>query len=200
MPRPADPERRRAVTDAVIEQLTRTGAAHFTLRGIAEGIGQSTRVLTHHFADKKALLTAVLARMDELQHAALRATPGWDDPSVPVGDIVRASWRRHLSPEELPLTGLILEIEGLAAAGRLPADPGFVRGRAEFVADCLRLRGLPPEAARVRATLLNAAYSGLETDLLVTGDRPRAEAALEELCAWIDAPEGENVTRPSRPG
>ncbi|WP_017573143.1 TetR/AcrR family transcriptional regulator [Nocardiopsis halotolerans] len=187
MPRPADPERRRAVVDAVIDQLARTGVAGFTLRGVARGLGQSTRVLTHHFADKEALLTAVLERLDERQHAALRDTPGWDDPSVPVSAVVRDSWRRHLGPER-ETTRLILEIEGLTAAGRLPARAGFVRGRAEFVADCLRLRGLPAEEALARATLLNAAYSGLEADHLGTGDRDRVEAALDALCAWIDAP------------
>lgn len=186
MARPTDPARRRAVLDSVVQQLASSGAAGSTLRGIAEGMGRSTRVLTHHFADKEALLTAVLAHLDEHQHAALRATPGWDDPSVPVSTIVRDSWRRHLSESELPMTRLVLEIEGLAAAGRLPVDPGFVRGRAEFVADCLRVRGAPPHTALTGATLLNAAYSGLETDLLVTGDRDRAESGLEALCTWVD--------------
>lgn len=187
MARPPDPGRRRAVLDAVIAQLTLSGVSGFTLRGLAQGLGQSTRVLTHHFADRDALLAAVLERLDELQHAALRATPGWDDPSVPVGAIVRDSWRRHLGPE-LPMTRLLLEIEGLAASGRLPADSGFVRGRAAFVASCLRLRGVPDAEALTRATLLNAAYSGLETDCLTTGDRERADAALEALCAWVDRP------------
>ena len=185
--RPADPARRRAVLDSVVEQLTRSGVTGSTLRSIAQGMGRSTRVLTHHFADKEALLSAVLSHLDERQHTALRATPGWDDPSVPVSAIVRDSWRRHLSEEELPMTRLVLEIEGLAAAGRLPLDPGFVRGRAEFVADCLRVRGASARAALTGATLLNAAYSGLETDLLVTGDRERAESGLDALCTWVDA-------------
>lgn len=84
------------------------------------------------------------------------------------------------------MTRLVLEIEGLAAAGRLPVGPGFVRGRAQFVADCLRVRGASPKAALTGATLLNAAYSGLETDLLVTGDHERVEAGLEALCTWVD--------------
>jgi MFS family permease len=90
-------------------------------------------VLTHHFADKDALLNAVLARLDEQQHAALAATPGWTDPSVGIGTIVADAWRRHLSEEELPRTRLVHEIEGLAAAGRLTGHvPAFVTGRAEF--------------------------------------------------------------------
>ena len=50
------------------------------------------------------------------------------------------------TPEELPMTRLIREIEGLAAAGRLPLPgAGFVRGRAEFVASCLMRRGMSGE-------------------------------------------------------
>ncbi|MEU2512075.1 TetR/AcrR family transcriptional regulator [Streptomyces syringium] len=188
MPRPASPERRREVTDAAIEQLAATGIGNFSLRTLAEGIGQSTRVLTHHFADKNALLTAVLLRLDERQHAALRSTPGWNDPDVEVGAIVRSAWDRTLDPDEIAMTRLIREIEGLAAAGRLPLPgAGFVRGRAEFVASCLMRRGMPENSALTTATLLNSAFSGLQGDYLITGDRERTETALHELCAWIDS-------------
>ena len=187
MARKADPARRREVLDAVIEQLAHTGISGFTLRGLAQGLGQSTRVLTHHFADREDLLSAVLARLDERQHRSLLATRGWEDPAAPVSDIVRDAWRRNLG-EELPMTRLIREIEGLAASGHLPsASAGFVRGRAEFVASCLTLRRVPADRALTLATLLNSAFSGLETDYLVTGDRGRAEAGLDLLCDWIDA-------------
>ncbi|GAB3733703.1 TetR/AcrR family transcriptional regulator [Nocardiopsis nanhaiensis] len=187
MPRKADPARRREVLDAVIEQLAHTGIAGFTLRGLAQGLGQSTRVLTHHFTDREDLLTAVLARLDERQHRALRATEGWADPAVPVSDVVRDAWRRNLE-DEPHMTRLIREIEGLAAAGRLPAPSAdFVRGRAEFVASCLSLRGAPADQALTLATLLNSAFSGLEADYLATGDRDRTEAALDRLCAWVDS-------------
>lgn len=188
MARKADPARRREVLDGVIEQLAHTGISGFTLRGLAQGLGQSTRVLTHHFADREDLLSAVLARLDERQHRSLLATRGWEDPTVPVSDIVREAWQRNLGDEELPMTRLIREIEGLAAAGRLPAaSAGFVRGRAEFVASCLTLRGVPADRALTLATLLNSAFSGLETDYLVTGDRGRGETGLDLLCAWIDS-------------
>ncbi|GLF96864.1 TetR/AcrR family transcriptional regulator [Streptomyces yaizuensis] len=187
MPRTANPERRREVLDAVIAQLAETGIGSFTFRGLADALGQSTRVLTHHFADKGALLTAVLRRLDERQHEALRSTEGWEDPSVSVSSLVRSAWRRNLGPGERAMTRLIREIEGLAAAGRLPVpEPAFVRGRAEFVASCLVRRGLSERDALLKATLLNAAFSGLQGDYLATGDAERAEGALDDLCAWID--------------
>ncbi|GFE14970.1 hypothetical protein Sgleb_30170 [Streptomyces glebosus] len=188
MARPRDPHRRTEILDAVIGHLAETGIAHLSLRPLAQALGHSTRVLTHHFADKDALLTAVLRRLDEIQHRQLRATEGWDDTTRGIGALVRDSWRRHLEPENIGATRLIHEIEGLAAAGRLGGRvPAFLADRAEFVAGALRTRGLAPAAARVRATFLNSAYAGLQTDFLVTGDRARTEAALAELCALADS-------------
>ena len=185
MARTADPARRVELIDAIIVELAETGLATFSLRTLAAALGRSTRVLTHHFADKDALLAAVLARLDEQQHEALRSTPGWADPAVGIGSIVADAWRRHLSAAELPRTRLIHEIEGLAAAGRL-AVPGFVSGRATFVARALELRGLAPADALTKATLLNNAYAGLQADHLTTGEATRTEAALAELCALAD--------------
>ncbi|MBM4794074.1 TetR/AcrR family transcriptional regulator [Streptomyces sioyaensis] len=188
MARPRDPHRRTEILDAVIGHLAETGIAQLSLRPLAQALGHSTRVLTHHFTDKDALLTAVLQRLDEIQHGQLRATEGWEDTTRGVGAIVRDSWRRHLEPENIGATRLLHEIEGLAAAGRLGGRvPAFLADRAEFVAGALQARGLAPAAARVRATFLNSAYAGLRTDFLVTGDRERTEAALAELCALADS-------------
>ncbi|MGW1974564.1 TetR/AcrR family transcriptional regulator [Streptomyces sp. NPDC001889] len=202
MARPINPDRRREVLDATIGHLARTGISRFTLRGIAEALGQSTRVLTHHFADKRELLSAVMVRLDERQHEELRSTTGWADADVPVSRVVRSAWARNLSTAERSMTSLIREIEGLAAAGRLPGSAvDFVRGRSEFVASCLTLRGMSGADALVTATLLNSAFAGLQTDYLTTGDRERAEAALDELCLWLDARcRGANSPSVSRKG
>jgi hypothetical protein len=55
------------------------------------------------------------------------------------------------------------------------------------VAKALIARGLDPAEARVKATCLNSAYGGLQTDFLTTGDRERVETALNELCALADS-------------
>ncbi|OLF06365.1 TetR family transcriptional regulator [Actinophytocola xinjiangensis] len=188
MARTADPARRVELVDEIIDRLAESGLASFSLRTLAAALGRSTRVLTHHFADKEALLLAVLERLDERQHQALAATPGWDDPAVGIGSIVAAAWDRHLDPAELARTRLVQEIEGLAAAGRLAGHvPAFVAGRARFVADALVRRGLDPDDALTRATLLNNAYAGLQADRLTTGDQQRTGAALEMLCALADS-------------
>ncbi|MEV3926568.1 TetR/AcrR family transcriptional regulator [Actinomadura coerulea] len=188
MLRPRDPHRRTEILDAVLDHLAEHGMSGLSMRPIAQALGQSTRVLTHHFADKDALLAALLRRLDEVQHDQLHATEGWDDTARGIGAVVRDSWDRHLAPENIARTRLVLEIEGLAAAGRLgDRVPAFLAERADFVAGALTARGLALGPARVKATFLNGAYSGLQADFLTTGDRERVEAALEELCALADS-------------
>lgn len=188
MARPRVPHRRTEILDAVLDYLAENGMGGLSLRPIAQALGQSTRVLTHHFADKDALLAALLKRLDEVQHEQLHATEGWDDTGRGIGAIVRDSWRRHLKAENVAHTRLVREIEGLAAAGRLgDRVPLWLTERAEFVAGALVARGLDPAEARRKATFLNSAYSGLQADFLATGDERRVEAALEDLCALADS-------------
>ncbi|WP_308210226.1 TetR family transcriptional regulator [Actinomadura madurae] len=101
MARPRDPRRRVEILDAVLDHLAEHGMSGLSMRPIAQALGQSTRVLTHHFADKDALLAALLKRLDEIQHEQLHATEGWDDTdrgsarsSAPPGT---ATWRRRTS-------------------------------------------------------------------------------------------------------
>ncbi|XVQ08179.1 TetR family transcriptional regulator [Spirillospora sp. CA-255316] len=187
MARPADPGRRTELLDAIVGYLAENGIAQLSLRPLAKALGHSTYVLTHHFATKNDLITAVLAHLDRRQKDRLRALPGREEGRS-LGAVVRASWEWHLA-EDLPLTRLLHEIEGLSAAGRLsgPYVPRMLGDRAGFVAEVLRAHGVPEEAARGHATLLNAAYAGLQIDYLTTGDRERVEEALEELVTLADS-------------
>ncbi|MFD9950336.1 TetR/AcrR family transcriptional regulator [Nonomuraea sp. NPDC059023] len=188
MARPRDPRRRVELLDAIIGHLATHGVAGLSLRPLAKALGQSTSVLTHHFATKDELITAVLTRLDQRQRDRLQALPGWEEGRS-LGAVIRASWDWHLSGDNLPLIRLLHEIEGLAAAGRLtgPYVPTMLSDRAEFVAEALRAHGVSDEDARANATLLNAAYAGLQLDYLTTGDTKRVETALDRLVKLADA-------------
>lgn len=188
VPRQADPARPVEVIDAAIHHASEVGFSQFTLRGVAEALSQTTRVVTHHFSDKLELTKAMLDRLDEREQSSLKADTAWSNSDVPVSEVVTASWQRTLSRDELPYTRLIHEIEGLGAAGRSPVPVGgFLANRAAFVATCLEIRGVPPDEALVLATMLNSAYTGLQIDFLSTGDHARTKPALARLCNWIDA-------------
>ncbi|SDK05784.1 TetR/AcrR family transcriptional regulator [Nonomuraea jiangxiensis] len=189
MARPRDPQRREELLDAIVGYLAEHGIAQLSLRPLAKALGHSTYVLTHHFASKDELISAILAHLDQRQRGRVGALPGpGTSGGLSLGDVVRASWAWHLS-EDLPIVRLLHEIEGLSAAGRLsgPYVPKMLGDRAEFVADVLRAHGVPEEAALRKATLLNAAYAGLQIDYLTTGDKERVEAALDELAGTADS-------------
>ncbi|WP_067821358.1 TetR/AcrR family transcriptional regulator [Actinomadura kijaniata] len=186
MARPRDPHRRDELLDATVDYLATNGLSTLSMRPLAEHLGHSTRVLTHHFADKSELLTAVLTRLDEQQRQRLRALPGWDGERG-MGDIIRATWRWQLAEENLPFTRLVHEIEGLAAGGRLHGQvTRLLADRIAFVAAAFRARGVPENAALRYATLQNATFAGLQLDYLNTGDRERAEAGIEWLADQAD--------------
>ncbi|TDB94985.1 TetR/AcrR family transcriptional regulator [Actinomadura sp. 7K534] len=187
MARPRDPQRRTRLLDAIVDYLAEHGIAQLSMRPLAQALGHSTYVLTHHFATKDELVSAVLEHLDRRQKSRLEALPDPPDGDG-LGAVVRASWAWHLA-EDLPMVRLLHEIEGLSAAGRLtgPYVSKMLGDRAEYVADVLRAHGVPEEVAIRNATLLNAAYTGLQIDYLTTGDEARVEAALEELAALADS-------------
>ncbi|MFC7720039.1 TetR/AcrR family transcriptional regulator [Nonomuraea recticatena] len=114
MARTADPRRRAELLDSIVDYLADHGLSTLSMRPLAEHLGKSTRVLTHHFADKDELLSATMERLDARHRAWLRELPGWQgDDSV--GTIVRRTWDWQLREDNLPVARLIREIEGLAA-------------------------------------------------------------------------------------
>ncbi|WP_369227946.1 hypothetical protein AB5J52_47510 [Streptomyces sp. R39] len=56
------------------------------------------------------------------------------------------------------------------------------------MADRLITDGRPPEDASTLATLLLAQVRGLQLDLLVSGDRARADRAIEFAARLLDRP------------
>ncbi|MFG3439777.1 hypothetical protein ACGF0J_21240 [Nonomuraea sp. NPDC047897] len=75
-------------------------------------------------------------RLDERHRAWLRALPGWDG-SGSVGAIIRRTWDWQLREENLPIARLVLEIEGLAAGGRLVGHVPRLRADRERVETAL---------------------------------------------------------------
>ncbi|MEV4834798.1 TetR/AcrR family transcriptional regulator [Nonomuraea sp. NPDC049486] len=186
MARTADPARRDELLDRIVDYLAERGLSTLSMRPLAEHLGKSTRVLTHHFEDKEELLSATMRRLDERHRAWLRSLPGWDG-SDSVGTIVRRTWEFQLREDNLPIARLIHEIEGLAAGGRLTGlVPELLADRSAFVASLLRDRGVPERDALRISTLVNSAYTGLQLDVLTTGERERVDEALHQLADLVD--------------
>ncbi|MFZ0230145.1 MAG: helix-turn-helix domain-containing protein, partial [Mycobacterium sp.] len=60
MARTPDPQRRRQLLDALVDEFATGGVGGRSLREVAEAVGTSHRMLLHHFGSKEDLLVAIV--------------------------------------------------------------------------------------------------------------------------------------------
>ncbi|MDF0529514.1 TetR/AcrR family transcriptional regulator [Tsukamurella sp. 8F] len=160
------------------------GLSDLSLRPLAAGIGSSPRVLLFLFGSKEGVIRRLLvrARQDELESLAGLEVSG-DLPET-----VERVWTWLADPAHEPVLRLWAEAYGRSVSG----DGPWGDFAATTVADWLDLlaraqpaaqRATPgAEAAR---TLALAVLRGALLDLLATGDRPRADAAVAAFLVGI---------------
>ncbi len=99
---PAD--RRRALIEAALRSLARSGAEGLSIRAIAAEAGVSVGLINHHFPGRMALIAEAFrhlhARLSEAVQAAVAAVP--DDPAARLKAYVRANFSPpNLDPDLL---------------------------------------------------------------------------------------------------
>lgn len=168
--------RTRLVHDAV-EHFGRQGIGDTSLRGIAEALGTSHRMLIYHFGSREGLLAEVTREVEERQRTLMLASYTADRPTL---EAAAEYWRQTV--EAVRTYGpLFFELAAHATQGREHAQ----RLREELVAawippatELCRALGIPEDRAPAHARLALGAARGLLLDLLLTGDEePVAEAA-----------------------
>ena len=184
---------------AAIEYVAEHGVADLSLRGLAAAIGTSHRMLIYHFGSKEGLLIAVVRAVEEQQRAQLAALDV-GAPSSP-GDVVRRMWRHISDPSLWPNERLFFEMYGQALQGGPHAVEfldGIVESWLEPIAAIRVQQGVPPNVARAQARVDLAVTRGLLLDLLATGDRAGADAAMQQFSALYDAWSTTSASRVSR--
>jgi AcrR family transcriptional regulator len=169
-----------ALLRAAIGHLAEHGLGGATLRGIASAIGTSHRMLIYHFGSRDGLLLAIVRSVEEEQRAAMAELAA--DESASVAELARRMWERVADPRLHPHERLFFELYGRALQGDPGAAPMLqwvVPAWVDQLTELLVARGLPPEEARATARLGLATVRGLLLDLLATGDRAEADAAVE---------------------
>jgi AcrR family transcriptional regulator len=174
---------------AALDYVVANGVSGLTLRGLADAIGTSHRMLIYHFGSKEGLLVTVIRAVEAAQRqffAELTAS----DPNLSAGDGIRQMWRHFTDPSLGPHERLFFEVYGQALQGR-PGTAGLlddiVDAWVEPVAAYAVERGVPAHTARADARLGIAVTRGLLLDLLATGDRQAVDAALERYIAQYEA-------------
>jgi AcrR family transcriptional regulator len=165
---------------SAIAHLAEHGLGGATLRSIASAIGTSHRMLIYHFGSRDGLLLAIVRRVEEEQRAAMAQLAA--DAGASTADLSRRMWERVADPRLHPHERLFFELYGRALQG----DPGavpmltwVVPAWIEQLTALLVDRGIPADEARATARLGLATVRGLLLDLLATGDRAGADAAVE---------------------
>ena len=172
----------------VLDCAARDGLADRSLREIAAGVGTSHRMLLYHFGSREALLIEVIRTVEAQQRAALTAILQ-EEADAPPAEIMRRMWARVADPALWPNERLFFEVYAQALQGSphaLPLLDGIVDAWVEPLA-ALVAPGRPREEARAEARLGVAVVRGLLLDLLATGDRAAADAAMERYIGMMPA-------------
>lgn len=175
MARPAEPERRQALLDAVIAAVAEGGIGTRSLRDLAAEVGTSHRMLIHHFGSRDDLLVAIVDEVERRQIATLPDLP--TDPA----DAVAAQWAALRSEALRPFERLFFECYSRGAQGEEPFSrmhPGAVDAWLDAVEGT---RGGDLDRATVRLGL--AVVRGLLLDLVATGDEAGVDAAAAQ---WVE--------------
>ncbi len=166
--------------ERAIDYVAANGIGDLSLRSLAAALGTSHRMLIHHFGSKEGLWVAIVQTVEQRQRELLAEV--LPDIEQPIGEAMRAWWRRISDSSLWSNERLFFELYGQALQGRAHTTvvlDGIVDAWLEPITAVAVARGIPREAARAQARLGVAVTRGLLLDLLATGDIAGVDAAME---------------------
>jgi AcrR family transcriptional regulator len=175
---------RERLLQGAMEHVAANGVADLSLRGLAQALGTSHRMLSYHFGSREGLLIEVIKAVEEQQREAL-AQMLEEEAGQPSAETMRRMWRRLADPSLWPNERLFFEIYGQALQGRPGTTElldGIVENWLEPATEINMAQGMDRDTARAVGRLGIAVTRGLLLDLLATGDREGVDEAVE---AWI---------------
>ncbi|MEE1836470.1 TetR/AcrR family transcriptional regulator [Streptomyces sp. SP17KL33] len=182
--------RRPELLAAATEYILEHGVSDLSLRPVAQAIGVTHATLLRHFSSKDELIMAVLEKIRTDLATRLASDPELSGaPSTAA--LVKATWIRLCEPQEQRQFLLLFELVGHHGwkPGRdTDLAQSIVQDWIDVLVDRLTLDGWPREDAPALATLLLAQVRGLQLDLLVSGDRARADRAIDFAVRMLDHP------------
>ncbi|SOR81188.1 MULTISPECIES: TetR/AcrR family transcriptional regulator [Streptomyces] len=185
------PELLAAATEYVLDH----GIAGLSLRPVAQALGVTHATLLRHFSSKDELIKCVVEKMRTDLFAQVTADRELQEAGS-TAQLLRVTWRRLCEPKEQRQFLLLFEM--VAAKGWQSSDGGELARSmddfVDFISGWLRQDGWAPEDASTLATLLLAQIRGLQLDLLVSGDRARADRAFEFALALLEPRTGPSVS------
>lgn len=173
--------RRPELLAAATEYVLAHGVIDLSLRPVAQALGVTHATLLRHFSSKDELITAVL---DKIRTDLAEQLTGDEEfrAARSTAELVKAVWRRLCEPQEQRQFLLMFELvgnHGWKPGGERDLAQSIVGDWLDLLVGRLTQDGWPPEDSSALATLVLAQVRGLQLDLLVSGDRARADRALD---------------------
>ncbi|MFF9572574.1 TetR/AcrR family transcriptional regulator [Streptomyces sp. NPDC014685] len=178
------PELLAAATEYVLEH----GLGGLSLRPVAQALGVTHATLLRHFSSKGELLLAVAEKV-RADLAAWLVSDVELREARSTAELVRAVWRRLCEPREQRQFLLLFEFvghHGERAGEDEKLSRSIVHDWIEIIVNRLVADGWTPEDASALSTLVLAQVRGLQLDLLVSGDRARADRAIDFAVRLLD--------------
>lgn len=182
--------RRPELLAAATEYVLAHGVTDMSLRPVAQALGVTHATLLRHFSSKDELIMRVL---DKIRTDLGEQLTGDEEfrAARSSSDLVMAVWQRLCEPREQRQFLLLFELvghNGWKPDGDRDLAQSIVSAWLDVIAERLGQDGWAPEEASALATLVLAQIRGLQLDLLVTGDRERADRALSLSLRLLERP------------
>lgn len=185
MGRKPDPKRKAELLESVGRYLVDNGLAGLSLRPLAEHLGVSTYTLVYHFGSKENLVFETVRHLDAKQWSMIAE---WTEQGLDLAGTLERFWDWFVEPQNRGIVGLFHE----ATLVRLGADESGTTYAAELVVGWDRLvrralaeSGLDEAESATEAAIVCATMTGLQIDLIVTGDIERTTAAVRAYTARL---------------
>jgi len=188
MGRRPNPQRKQDLLGEIVLYLGEHGVGDLSLRPLAKQLGTSTYTLTYQFGSKEGLL------VDAIRHAEaqqLELIESWQTSSdeLSSGEMLRRFWDWCHTGNNLKLVRLLIEASTLGGSQQEMFGDVGSRLVSEWVAVItagLVRSGVSAAEAERLATHVYATITGLQLDLIATGDTERIGQAFDQLCDYLD--------------
>lgn len=171
---------RERLLEAAVDHFGRHGIGDTSLRGIAEAVGTSHRMLIYHFGSREGLLAEVTRTVEARQRAVMAATYDTDLPPLEAA----AKYWDETVEATLRYGPLFFELAAHAMQGKEHAASlreELIASWLPQVTELCRALGIPDDQAETHARLALGAARGLLLDLLVSGERDKVARAADLL-------------------
>jgi AcrR family transcriptional regulator len=191
--------------DRTVDYVLKRGIVDLTLRPLAAALNTSPRMLLYFFGSKERLITEALAQAGTRQQQEferLLSTRGKRRTRLTL------AWEFWSTEENRWFLWFFFEVFVLAMRNR-ERFPGFlermVKDWLSFFEQAVEAAGFEPRRVTPLATFILATIRGLQLDLLATSEKPRVDAAFQEMLRLLSVPRpranggvGQQSTRKTR--